>query len=79
MYGAAGADVARWCESRGIPLHRFDWDEAHGRAGLAQNALYLLRPDTYVGLAAPAPSAASLEAYGTERGLASAHRHTREP
>ena len=35
-----------------------------------RDALYLLRPDTYVGLAAAAPTAAALDAYVAERGLA---------
>jgi hypothetical protein len=70
VYGAVTEDVVRWCGTHGIPLHLFDWDEAHGRAGLAHNALYLLRPDTYVGLALPRPGAAALDAYVAERGLA---------
>jgi hypothetical protein len=69
VYGAVAEEVVRWCELHGTPLHRFDWTEAHGRAGLARDALYLLRPDTYVALASPAPSAALLDAYVAEHHL----------
>lgn len=69
VYGSAAEDVVRWCTDHGVPLHRFAWDDAHGRAGLARDALYLLRPDTYVGLALPRPGAAALDAYVAERGL----------
>jgi 2-polyprenyl-6-methoxyphenol hydroxylase-like FAD-dependent oxidoreductase len=34
-------------------IHVFDWRSEHEAAGLARNALYLLRPDTYVALADP--------------------------
>jgi hypothetical protein len=36
---------------------------------VARDALYLLRPDTYVALAAPAADAAVLERYIAERNL----------
>ncbi|MBB4634420.1 FAD-dependent oxidoreductase [Longimicrobium terrae] len=68
-YGTVPEDVERWCADHGVPLHRFGWDEAHGRAGFARDALYLLRPDTYVGLALPRPGAMALDAYAAERGL----------
>ena len=32
-------------------------------AGLRENALYLIRPDAYVGLALPAPSVDGVEHY----------------
>lgn len=69
VYGDVSQEVALWCAANGIPLHTFAWDETHGRAGLARDALYLLRPDTYVGLALPRPGAAALDAYMAERGL----------
>jgi hypothetical protein len=34
-----------------------------GEAGLKRNAVYLIRPDGYVGLAEPAADAAKLEPY----------------
>ncbi|HZQ60018.1 MAG TPA: FAD-dependent monooxygenase [Casimicrobiaceae bacterium] len=50
-YGSAGSDLARWCDAHRVPLHVFAYTDAHARAGLARDALYLLRPDTYVALA----------------------------
>jgi 2-polyprenyl-6-methoxyphenol hydroxylase-like FAD-dependent oxidoreductase len=69
VYGGASADLAAWCAAHDVPLNVFAWREAHGRAGLARNAVYLLRPDTYVALAEPSGSAQALERYFAERGL----------
>jgi 2-polyprenyl-6-methoxyphenol hydroxylase-like FAD-dependent oxidoreductase len=69
IYGTASGDVRDWCERHRIPLHVFDWQAAHGKAGLARDALYLLRPDTYVALAEPQPSSEALDRYCSERGL----------
>jgi 2-polyprenyl-6-methoxyphenol hydroxylase-like FAD-dependent oxidoreductase len=51
VYGEARAQLVQWCAQRQVQLRTFDWHDAHARAGLVQNALYLLRPDTYVALA----------------------------
>jgi len=50
-------------------LHDFAWRPEHGRAGLAQDAAYLLRPDTYIALADPHGSTATLAQYFSERGI----------
>ena len=63
VYGRASDDVTKWCTAHDVPLHVFDWSPAHEQAGLARNALYLIRPDMYVGLADPSGSAAALENY----------------
>jgi 2-polyprenyl-6-methoxyphenol hydroxylase-like FAD-dependent oxidoreductase len=67
VYGSAGAELSTWCAERGLPLHVFAWKPAHEAAGLARNALYLLRPDTYVALAEPSGAPAALDAYFAER------------
>jgi 2-polyprenyl-6-methoxyphenol hydroxylase-like FAD-dependent oxidoreductase len=69
IYGTASGDVRDWCERHHVPLHVFDWQAAHGKVGLARDALYLLRPDTYVALAEPQPSSEALDRYCSERGL----------
>jgi hypothetical protein len=51
------------CAERHLALHEFGWQPAMGRAGLLRNALYLMRPDGYVALAAPEQSAPMLTAY----------------
>jgi 2-polyprenyl-6-methoxyphenol hydroxylase-like FAD-dependent oxidoreductase len=61
--------LATWCAQRGVPLQIFPWGADAERAGLARNALYLLRPDSYVALADPAADPAVLERYFAERGI----------
>jgi hypothetical protein len=51
VYGSAGAELTGWCACHDVPLHVFDWRPEHEAAGLARDAIYLLRPDTYVALA----------------------------
>jgi 2-polyprenyl-6-methoxyphenol hydroxylase-like FAD-dependent oxidoreductase len=63
VYGVALPDLVAWCAEKKLPLQTFPWAPACARAGLAQNALYLLRPDTYVGLADEAGSVAALRSY----------------
>jgi hypothetical protein len=69
VYGAAGRDLAASCESRGLPLHVFPWSRGAARAGLAQGASYLIRPDGHVALADPSCSSARLERYLDARGF----------
>jgi len=52
-----------------VPLRVFDFTPAHEHAGLVRNALYLLRPDTYVALADPRPDPAALDRYFHDRGI----------
>jgi 2-polyprenyl-6-methoxyphenol hydroxylase-like FAD-dependent oxidoreductase len=63
VYGEASEDLVRWCGEAGLPLHVFAWRPEHEAAALARNALYLLRPDSYVALVDPAASPDSLEQY----------------
>jgi hypothetical protein len=70
VYGAATPELAEYCRVGGLPLQVFDWGGTHGTAGLARDALYLLRPDGYVALADPRCSAAAPEAYFARRGIA---------
>ena len=67
VYGSADAEISAWCEKRRVGLHQFAWNAAHDEAGLARNAAYLLRPDTYV--AAAGGSADTLERYFAGHGL----------
>ncbi|GHF53868.1 2-polyprenyl-6-methoxyphenol hydroxylase-like FAD-dependent oxidoreductase [Deinococcus metalli] len=63
VYGAASPDVVTWCGRRGVPLHVFPWSPAAQRAGLAEDAVYVVRPDGYVGLAQASPDGAALDTY----------------
>ena len=69
VYGAAAEPLRAQCAAHGVPLQVFPWSAAYGAAGLERNALYLLRPDTYVALADRAADPATLEHYFSERAL----------
>jgi hypothetical protein len=77
VYGLASAELAAWCAAQNVPLHVFDWRSVHEIAGLARDALYLLRPDTYVALADGAGTASALDRYFAERGIQPAPRSRR--
>ena len=63
VYGLLRPEMAAWCARHGVALRHYLWREAFGAAGLARDACYLLRADTYVGLAAGTPAPALLDAY----------------
>jgi hypothetical protein len=46
-----------------LPLHVFPWHPEIGRAGLRRDAVYLVRPDGYVAVAAPEGNAAAIASY----------------
>ena len=70
VYGEAGAGLAAACKRAGVPLIALAWNHAARAAGLARDALYLVRPDGHVALAAEAAgAAAALEAYVARLGL----------
>ena len=69
VYGDPAADLSLSCAAHGLPLHVFEWSEASAKAGLARNAVYLLRPDTYVAMTDPTGSPDVLDRYFSERGI----------
>jgi 2-polyprenyl-6-methoxyphenol hydroxylase-like FAD-dependent oxidoreductase len=68
VYGALSAKLSEWCNSR-VVVHAFSWEAAHEMAGFARDAMYLIRPDGYVALAAAEQDPKLLERYLVERGL----------
>jgi 2-polyprenyl-6-methoxyphenol hydroxylase-like FAD-dependent oxidoreductase len=69
-YGGEPAPaLAEACRALGLALHAFPWSTAARRAGLRRAAVYLVRPDGYVGLADPDADPAKLERYLESRGL----------
>ena len=58
-----------WCEQQRVPLHVFPWRAEYEAAGLARDALYLLRPDTYVALAEASGAAEALDRYFKDHGI----------
>jgi hypothetical protein len=69
VYGSARTELAAWCGDHDVPLHKFDWRPEYETAGLARDALYLLRPDTYVALADGSGDAGVLERYFEDHGI----------
>jgi 2-polyprenyl-6-methoxyphenol hydroxylase-like FAD-dependent oxidoreductase len=69
VYGTATTELTNWSASNNIELHQFAWQEAYGKSGLARNAMYLVRPDTYVALAAEKQDLAILTSYFSDHEL----------
>jgi len=69
VHREASGVLAACCAQREVTLQTFPWGPTTERAGLGRNALYLLRPDTYVALADPAADPATLERYFAERAI----------
>ncbi len=69
VYGKARADLTDWCNVQGLQLHVFPWQPEHTKAGFAEDAAYLLRPDNYVAFADPTASPTRLSAFTNAQGL----------
>jgi 2-polyprenyl-6-methoxyphenol hydroxylase-like FAD-dependent oxidoreductase len=63
VYGAPRPELVAWCADQNLPLEIFPWAPQCAQAGLARDAFYLLRPDTYVGLADESGSADAPRSY----------------
>ena len=74
VYGDASPDVQALCRKRNMLLQIFPWRPEMARAGLQQDAVYLVRPDGYVGLADPVGSVETAAAYLDARKLTSSGR-----
>jgi 2-polyprenyl-6-methoxyphenol hydroxylase-like FAD-dependent oxidoreductase len=51
VYGTASRPLIDACRALELPMQVFPWEPRVQRAGLARDAMYLLRPDGYVALA----------------------------
>ncbi len=69
VYGDATGEMLAACKERALPLHVVPWREECRRAGLLRNAVYLVRPDGYIGLADPHASPEALTSYLDARKL----------
>jgi 2-polyprenyl-6-methoxyphenol hydroxylase-like FAD-dependent oxidoreductase len=69
VYGTAAQPLRDWCRSVGLILHAFPWQRSYARAGLICDAMYLLRPDMYIALAAAAQKPEALRAYFAGHGI----------
>lgn len=73
VYGKPSTELDRWCSQHHVQLNAFAWSEEAETAGLARDALYLLRPDTYVAVADASGSPEALARYFGTRGLRFGH------
>jgi 2-polyprenyl-6-methoxyphenol hydroxylase-like FAD-dependent oxidoreductase len=69
VYGDVAADVRELADRRKIPLHVFGWQSGMKAAGLKRGAVYLVRPDGYVGLACADSSPAAIERYLNDKNI----------
>jgi 2-polyprenyl-6-methoxyphenol hydroxylase-like FAD-dependent oxidoreductase len=69
VYGDAAPEIQQVCNQRKLPLHVFSWCTEMLRAGLRRNAVYLVRPDGYVGLVDPEGKATAITSYLDAREL----------
>jgi hypothetical protein len=69
VYGEPRLGLAEVCGELQLPLHRFAWQPEMRRAGLLRSAVYLVRPDGYVGLADPHADPERLRDYLRAHGL----------
>src|SRR5262249_19179357 len=63
VYGRVPTGLEAACSELGIELCEFEWNDATSNAGLRESALYLIRPDGYVGLADTSIDVARFRSY----------------
>ncbi len=69
VYGSVSAELSAWCAARDVPLRSFGWRSEYEKAGFARDALYLLRPDSYVALADGSGAPGVLDRYFADHGI----------
>ncbi|MEP6764513.1 MAG: FAD-dependent monooxygenase, partial [Gemmatimonadaceae bacterium] len=69
VYGKASKEIVSQCAELGVPLHQFVFNSMCKDVGLAEDALYLVRPDGHVGLASTQQPAHELDKYVDRFGL----------
>jgi hypothetical protein len=74
VYGGRDERLAEACATRRLALHFLPWGAKARDAGLQQDALYLVRPDGYVGLADPKRDPATLGGYLDAHGVTPGRR-----
>jgi 2-polyprenyl-6-methoxyphenol hydroxylase-like FAD-dependent oxidoreductase len=78
VYGTPNQPLSEWCRNAGLALHAFPWRRSCRDAGLICDAMYLLRPDTYIGLAADEQDPALLRNYFADHGISCGPKSTPE-
>ncbi|HXL83156.1 MAG TPA: FAD-dependent monooxygenase [Casimicrobiaceae bacterium] len=67
VYGDVAPAISGVCKAMRLPLHSFPWQQAMHSAGFVRGAVYLIRPDGYVGFADREANAAKLQQYLSDR------------
>ena len=63
VYGEAADELEQTCSDRALPLHIFRWQTGMEQAGLRRNAVYLVRPDGYIGFVESRSTVGSVASY----------------
>jgi 2-polyprenyl-6-methoxyphenol hydroxylase-like FAD-dependent oxidoreductase len=79
VYGEAEPELAAWCTAHGLGLHVFAWQPEHEAAGFVRDALYLLRPDTYIALVDTTAAPDTLSSYFAAQQITPASAPLRRP
>jgi len=69
VYGEPSGELVEACRELQLPLHAYPWTSAASDAGLAENALYLVRPDGYIALADSGADPQRLRRYFQSRSM----------
>ena len=69
VYGEPAPELQTLADGRKIPLRVFPWGAGMRQAGLRRNAVYLIRPDGYIGLVDSAGRATAIGTYLSEKNL----------
>jgi hypothetical protein len=67
VYGDPTPELRKVCDDRELPLFVFPWDTKMARTGLQRDAVYLIRPDGYIGLIDPRGEPNSIITYFDKR------------
>jgi 2-polyprenyl-6-methoxyphenol hydroxylase-like FAD-dependent oxidoreductase len=67
VYGLCDSRIGEHCRKIGLAFHNFRWSIAAAQAGIEQSALYLVRPDGYIGLASAEASPRVIDDYFNTR------------
>ena len=74
VYGTSSAELDAWCKRHSLHLHTFAWRETYAKTGLVPDAMYLLRPDTYIALATVQQDPEALRRYFVSHGFLLEHQ-----
>jgi 2-polyprenyl-6-methoxyphenol hydroxylase-like FAD-dependent oxidoreductase len=71
IYGDVSPAIQGLCDARGLKLHIFPFNKAAKTAGLKENAVYVVRPDGYIGMADADADPQKITAYFDKWGITS--------